>query len=94
MCSPLVEIRECKSDTKRISSDRMHPTKAYIADEYYNETKLRPVKLSSDSASMAVKDIENWAMDNRMSLNMSKTWEMLVCGKTMHLTFTIIDNWY
>ena len=72
----------------------MHPTKAYIADEYYNETKLRPVKLSSDSASMAVKDIENWAMDNRMSLNMSKTWEMLVCGKTMHLTFTIIDNWY
>ena len=38
MCSPLVEIRECKSDTKWISSDRMHPTKAYIADEYYNET--------------------------------------------------------
>ena len=35
MCSPLVEIRECKSDTKKISSGRMYPAEAYIADEYY-----------------------------------------------------------
>ena len=35
-------------------------------------TVSAPVKLSSDSASMEVKNIENWAMDNRMSLNMSK----------------------
>ena len=45
-------------------------------------TVSAPVKLSNDSASMEVKNIENWAMDNRMSLNMSKTLEMLVCGKT------------
>ena len=47
-----------------------------------NITVSAPVKLSSDSAAMEVKNIENWAMDNRMSLNMTKTWEMLVCGKT------------
>ena len=29
-----------------------------------------------------VKHIENWAATNRMTLNLSKTWEMLLSGGT------------
>ena len=31
---------------------------------------------------MEVKNIENWARRNRMTLNLSKTWEMLLSGGT------------
>ena len=42
-----------------------------------------PVKSTYDSASVEVRNIENWASNNRMSLNLSKTWEMLVSGGTL-----------
>lgn len=38
-----------------------------------------PVTLTSDSALADVINIESWARSNRMTLNRSKTWEMLLC---------------
>ena len=46
-------------------------------------TICAPVKSTCDSASVEVRNIENWASNNRMSLNLSKTWEMLVSGGTL-----------
>ena len=43
-------------------------------------TVSAPVKSNSDSATMEVRDIENWARRNRMDLNLSKTWETLLTG--------------
>jgi hypothetical protein len=45
-------------------------------------TVSAPVKSNSDSATMEVRNIENWARRNRMTLNLSKTWEMLLSGGT------------
>jgi hypothetical protein len=41
-----------------------------------------PVKTTGDSAASEVRNIKGWASDNRMTLNMSKTWEMVVRGRT------------
>ena len=41
-----------------------------------------PVKRNSDTALAEVKNLENRAAKNRMSLNLSKTWEMLLCSGT------------
>ena len=49
-------------------------------------TVSAPVKISEDSA------IEVWASENRMTLNMSKTWEMVVRGRTNKLPPPQIDN--
>ena len=46
-------------------------------------TICAPVKSTGDSASIEVRNIENWASNNKMSLNLSKTWEMLVSGGTL-----------
>ena len=35
-----------------------------------------------DSSMEDMKHIENWATRNRMTLNLSKTWEMLLSGRT------------
>ena len=45
-------------------------------------TVSAPVKTTGDSAASEVRNIKGWASDNRMTLNMSKTWEMVVRGRT------------
>jgi hypothetical protein len=40
------------------------------------------VKTTGDSAASEVRNIKGWASDNRMTLNMSKTWEMVIRGRT------------
>ena len=41
-----------------------------------------PVKRNSDTAPAEVENLESWAANNRMSLNLSKTWEMLLRSRT------------
>ncbi|KAL9978633.1 hypothetical protein ACROYT_G016170 [Oculina patagonica] len=41
-----------------------------------------PVRRNSDTALAEVKNLESWAANNRMSLNLSKTWEMLLHSRT------------
>ena len=41
-----------------------------------------PVRSNKDSSMEEVKHIENWATRKRMTLNLSKTWEMLLSGGT------------
>ena len=55
-------------------------------------TLSAPVKISEDSAVEEVKNIKVWVSENRMPLNMSKTWEMVVRGKTKKLPPPQIDN--
>ena len=55
-------------------------------------TVSAPVKISGDSAIKEVKNIKRWASENRMTLNMSKTWEMVVRGRTKKLPPPQIDN--
>ena len=45
-------------------------------------TVSAPVRSNKDSSMEEVKHIENWAVRNRMTLNISKTWEMLLSGGT------------
>ena len=47
-----------------------------------NMTVSAPVTSNKDSSMKEVKHIENWATRNRMTLNLSKTWEMLLSGGT------------
>ena len=37
---------------------------------------------NSDTALVEVKNLENWAAKDRMSVNLSQTWEMLLCSRT------------
>ena len=37
-----------------------------------------PLRRNADTALAVVKNLESWAANNRMSLNLSKTWEMLL----------------
>ena len=55
-------------------------------------TVSAPVKISEDSAIEEVKNIKVWASENRMTLNMSKTLEMVVRGRTNKLPPPQIDN--
>ena len=41
-----------------------------------------PVRKNSDTALTEVKNLESWAANNRMSLNLPKTWEMLLRSRT------------
>lgn len=41
-----------------------------------------PVKKGSDTAIAEVNNIERWAENNEMTLNLTKTWEMIIHGKT------------
>ena len=41
-----------------------------------------PLERNSDTALAEVKNLENWAAKNRMSLNFSKTREMLLRSRT------------
>ena len=45
-------------------------------------TVSAPVKMGGDTAIVEVNNIDKWAMENRMSLNLSKTWEMVMSRKT------------
>ena len=45
-------------------------------------TVSAPVRSNKDSLMEEVKHIENWAARNRMTLNLSKTREMLLSGRT------------
>ena len=45
-------------------------------------TVSAPVRSNKDSSIEEVKHIENWATRNRMTLNLSKTWEMILSGRT------------
>ena len=55
-------------------------------------TLSAPVKISGDSAVEEVKNIKGWVNENRMTLNMSKTWEIVVRGRTKKLPPPQIDN--
>ena len=44
--------------------------------------KLVGTKLSQVDSEIEVKSIMEWAKNNRMILNLGKTWEMLMKGKT------------
>ena len=56
-------------------------------------TLSAPVKILGDSAvEEEVKSIKGWVSENRMTLNMSKTWEMVVRGRTKNLPPPQIDN--
>ena len=46
-------------------------------------TTSAPVKSRSDSAEAEVESIQNWSEANQMTLNLSKTWEMVVHGGSM-----------
>ncbi len=46
-------------------------------------TTSAPVKSGSDSAEAEVESIQNWSEANQMTLNLSKTWEMVVHGGSM-----------
>ena len=48
-------------------------------------TTSAPVKSRSDSAEAEVESIQNWSEANQMTLNLSKTWEMVVHGGSMKL---------
>ena len=41
-------------------------------------TVCAPVKTTGDTAFNKVKNIRDWADENRMTLNLSKTWEMVI----------------
>jgi retron-type reverse transcriptase len=45
-------------------------------------TVSAPVTNTGDSAASEVRNIKGWASENRMDINMSKTWEMVVRGKS------------
>ena len=45
-------------------------------------TVSSPVNDGNDDAHLEVESMRKWADSNRMTLNLSKTWEMLVRGKT------------
>ena len=45
-------------------------------------TVSAPVKMGGDTAIVEVNNIDKWAMENRMSLNLSKTWEIVMSRKT------------
>ena len=55
-------------------------------------TVSAPVKISEDSAIQEVKNIKVWASEIRMTLNMSKTLEMVVRGRANKLPPPQIDN--
>ena len=55
-------------------------------------TLSAPVKISGDSAVEEVKNIKGWVNENRMTLNMSKTWEIVVRGRTKKLPPPQINN--
>ena len=55
-------------------------------------TLSAPVKISGDSAVEEVRNIKGWVNENRMTLNMSKTWEIVVRGRTKKLPPPQIDN--
>ncbi|CAB4032087.1 Hypothetical predicted protein [Paramuricea clavata] len=46
-------------------------------------TTSAPVKSGSDSAEAEVESVQNWSDANQMTLNLSKTWEMVVHGGSM-----------
>ena len=51
--------------------------------KYADDTTVcAPVTSSADSALSEVNSIKRWADTNRMTLNISKTWEMTIHGKT------------
>ena len=50
------------------------------------------LKISGDSAVEEVKNTIGWVSENRLTLNMSKTWEMVVGGRTKKLPPPQIDN--
>jgi hypothetical protein len=52
-------------------------------------TVSAPVKSTGDSAAAEVNNIDNWAKNNRMLLNLSKTWEMAMSGKTENVKYEL-----
>ena len=50
--------------------------------KYADDITIVSVRRSSDTVLAEVKNLESWAANNRMSLNLSKTWEMLLHNGT------------
>lgn len=66
------------NDIRAVNADRNLMIK--FADDI---TLSVPVNVNdSDPSQTEVENIEEWSRDNRMTLNLSKTWEMVVRGKT------------
>ena len=54
-------------------------------------TTSAPVKSGSDSAEAEVGSVQNWSEANQMTLNLSKTWDMVVhCGSMKPLPAPIV----
>ena len=47
-----------------------------------------PVRNGKDSASLEVNNMKDWCKKNYMTLNLPKTWEMVIHGKTLKPTIT------
>lgn len=60
----------------------VHPNTNLMVKFADDITISSPVKENSDLAHLEVTNIEHWAKANKMSLNLSKSWELLVRTKT------------
>ena len=60
--------------------DRENNISVKFADDM---TVSTPVKTSGDTAFNEVKNISNWANENRMILNFSKTWEIVISKESL-----------
>ena len=59
-----------------------------------DSTLSAPVKANGfDPSSDEIVNIQKWSFENRMSLNLGKTWEIVVRGKNKQIpSFTDIRN--
>ena len=60
-----------------------HPQMNNLTKYADDLTVSAPVTSSGDSALDEVTNIESWASNNRMTLNFEKTWEMLLCNRSL-----------
>ena len=60
-----------------------HPEMNNLTKYADDLTVSAPVTSSGDSALDEVTNIESWASNNRMTLNFEKTWEMLLCNRSL-----------
>ena len=79
-----------------VNDINLEDAKRNLLTKFANDLTLSaPVKISGDSGVEEVKNIKGWVSENRMTLNMSKTWEMVVRGRTKklpHLKSTILSE--
>ncbi|XP_048586085.1 uncharacterized protein LOC125568270 [Nematostella vectensis] len=79
-------VNEVCRDRQRCSSNDIipvNPSKILLV-KYADDITLSISQRhnSADLSSVEVQNIKNWSKENRMTLNLSKTWEMVVRGRT------------